>query len=160
MAIKQELGTFRRVGLRSVWPDEAADFTPWLADNISLLGDALGMNLEARAQEEAVGIYWLDILAHDRKNDRSVVIENQLGTTDHSHLGQLLTYAGGFNADVAVWIAGEFRDEHRQALDLLNRRTGDETEFYGIEVEVLKIENSRPSVNFQACSDSEKVAQS
>ena len=149
MTTAQELGTFQRVGLRSVWPDEARDFTPWLAKNISLLGDALGMNLEVRAQEAAVGIYSLDILAHDRENDCSVVIENQLETTDHSHLGQLLTYAGGFNANVAVWIAGEFRDEHREALDMLNNRTGEDTQFFGVEVEVLQIDNSRPSVTFK-----------
>ena len=149
MTTAQELGTFQRVGLRSVWGDEAADFTPWLADNISLLGDALGMNLELRKKEAPVGGFSLDILAHDLDNDCPVVIENQLGTTDHSHLGQLLTYAGGFNANVAVWIAGEFRDEHREALDMLNNRTGEDTQFFGVEVEVLQIDNSRPSVTFK-----------
>ncbi|MCY4579769.1 MAG: DUF4268 domain-containing protein [Chloroflexi bacterium] len=149
MTTAQELGTFQRVGLRSVWGDEAADFTPWLADNISLLGDALGMNLELRKKEAPVGGFSLDILAHDRGNDRPVVIENQLGTTDHSHLGQLLTYAGGFNANVAVWIAGEFRDEHREALDLLNQRTDEDTQFFGIEMELTKIGNSLPAPNFK-----------
>ena len=149
MTTAQELGNIQRVGLRSVWSDEARDFTPWLAENISLLGDALGMDIEVKKREAPVGVYSLDILAHDRENDRPVVIENQLGATDHSHLGQLLTYAGGFNAKVAVWIAREFRDEHREALDLLNSRTGEDTQFFGVEVELLKIDNSRPSVNFK-----------
>lgn len=149
MTIKQKLGTIERVGLRDVWRHEAENFTPWLADNISLLGGALGMDLEVRAQETAVGIYWLDILAHDRDNDCPVVIENQLGVTDHDHLGKLLTYAAGFNANTMVWIAGEFRDEHREALDLLNQRTDEDTQFFGIEIELSKIGNSLPAPSFK-----------
>ncbi len=149
MATAQELGTIERIRLRDVWKYEDKNFTPWLAANISLLGGALGLDLEVRAQETAVGIYWLDILAHDRENDSPVVIENQLGVTDHDHLGKLLTYAAGFNANTMVWIAGEFRDEHREALDLLNQRTDEDTQFFGVEAEVLKIDNSRPSVNFK-----------
>lgn len=149
MTTAQELGNMQRVRPREIWPDEARDFTPWLANNIELLGDALGMNLECRKREAAVGIYSLDILAHDTERDRSVAIENQLGVTDHSHLGQVLTYAAGYDASVIVWVAGEFRDEHRRALDLLNRRTSDDTEFYGVEVEPLKIDNSRVGVNFK-----------
>ena len=149
MTTAQELGTIERVRLRSVWPDEARDFTPWLAENISLLSDALGLNLECRKREAAVGNYSLDILAHDIESDRPVAIENQLGVTDHSHLGQLLTYAGWYDAGVIVWIAGVFRDEHREALDLLNRRTDDNTEFYGVEVEAMKVDNSRKCVNFK-----------
>ena len=149
MTTALELGNMQRVRPRDIWPDEARDFTPWLANNIDLLGDALGMNLECRKREAAVGIYSLDILARDTERDRFVAIENQLGITDHSHLGQVLTYAGGYDANVIVWVAGEFRDEHRRALDLLNRRTGDDTEFYGVEVEPLKIDNSRVGVNFK-----------
>ncbi len=149
MTTAQELGTIERISPRTIWRDEARDFTPWLADNISLLGDALGLNLECRKREAAVGIYSLDILAHDTERHLPVAIENQLGVTDHSHLGQVLTYAGGYDASVIVWVAGAFRDEHRQALDLLNRRTDDNTEFYGVEVEVLKIDSSRKCVNFK-----------
>ena len=144
-----DLGTIKREdNLRRVWPNEAADFTPWLAENIGRLSDALGMGLEVEAQEAPVGSYSLDILARDVENNRPVVIENQLGATDHSHLGQLLTYAAGFDANVIVWIAKNFRDEHREALDLLNRRTGEDTEFFGIEVELWRIDDSRPAVNF------------
>ena len=150
MAILQELARIERVeDLRKVWQDEAADFTPWLADNVSLLGEAIGVeDLELRGQEVSVGSYSLDILAHDVGNDRPVVIENQLETTDHIHLGQLLTYAAGFDAKVMVWIAKKFKDEHREALDLLNHRTGQDTEFFGIEVELWKIGDSPPAPNF------------
>ena len=108
--------------------------------------------MELQSQEAPVGGYSLDILARDVGKGRPVVIENQLGPTDHTHLGQLLTYAAGFDANVVVWIAKEFRDEHREALDLLNHRTDKETEFFGVEVELWKIDKSRPAVNFNLVS--------
>ncbi len=149
MTADDRLARIERVDLREIWPNEATDFTPWLANNLRGLGDALRLDLEFQEREASVGGYSLDILACDLGSDSQVVIENQLGTTDHTHLGQLLTYAAGYDAGVAVWIAREFRDEHREALDMLNRRTGTDTEFYGIEVELWKIDNSRPAVNFK-----------
>ncbi len=142
-----DLATIERVDIRGVWSNEAADFTPWLAENIGELGEALGMDLEVEAREASVGGYALDILARDQDN-RQVVIENQLENTDHDHLGKLLTYAAGFDANVMVWIARKFRDEHRDTLDFLNRRTGEDTEFFGVEVELWRIDDSRPAVNF------------
>ena len=143
-----DLATIQRVELRDVWSNEAAEFTPWLAENMSVLGEALGMELEVEAQEAPVGSYSLDILARDG-NGRQVVIENQLEATDHDHLGKLLTYAAGFDANVIVWIARNFRDEHREALDFLNRRTGEDTEFFGIEVELWQIDDSRLAPYFK-----------
>ncbi len=142
-----ELARINRVDLRNVWPDEATDFTPWLHDNIDQLGEALGMDLEVLEREAAVGTFSLDLLVRDG-NGRSVIIENQLEVTDHSHLGQILTYAAGYNAGVIVWIAKEFRDEHTAALDFLNSRTGEDTEFFGVAVELWRIGNSPPAVNF------------
>ena len=75
-----------------------------------------------------------------------------LGETDHTHLGQLLTYMAGRDARVVVWIAGKFRDEHREALDLMNRLTDEETEFFGVVVEVLQIDNSHPAPHFKVVS--------
>ena len=146
-----DLATIQRVNLREVWPNEATEeegFTPWLAENIGRLGDALGMRLEVEAREAPVGSFSLDILARDQDN-RQIVIENQLEATDHTHLGQLLTYAAGFDANVIVWIAKSFRDEHRDALDLLNRHTGEDTEFFGVEVELWQIDDSRRAPYFK-----------
>ena len=137
-----ELGHLNRVDLRDVWEQEASDFTPWLAQHIDLLGEALGLDLEVLEQEATVGRFSLDLLARDVNDHRSVVIENQLESTDHSHLGQLLTYAAGFDADVVVWVGREFREEHRAALDWLNHRTGEETAFFGIVVEAWQIGDS------------------
>ena len=139
------LAKIERVDLREAWPNEAREFTPWLAANIGELGEALGMDLELQQTEAAVGGYFLDVLATDLNQNRPVIIENQLEPTNHDHLGKLLTYAAGYDANVVVWLTREFRDEHRQTLDWLNQRTREDTQFFGVVVELLKIDDSRPA---------------
>ncbi len=143
------LAKIERVDLKEAWPHEAHDFTPWLAKNIDQLGEALGMDLELQQTEAAVGSFSLDIFATDRNQSRPVIIENQLDATNHTHLGQLLTYAAGFDANVIVWLTKEFRDEHRQALDWLNQRTGEDTQFFGVVVELLRIGDSPLAPQFR-----------
>jgi hypothetical protein len=96
-------------------------------------------------------VHWqtLDVMAKDLGTGRTVVIENQLTETDHDHLGKLLTYAGGFDAGVLVWIAKEVRDEHRKALEWLNEQTGSETDCFGVVIEVIRIDDSKPAFNFK-----------
>ena len=145
----QGLGRIQEVDLRKVWAQEAEEFTPWLAKHISELGDSLGLDLEFQSQEAPVGKFSLDLLAHEAGTKRTVIIENQLEPTNHDHLGKLLTYAGGYDANVIVWVAKEFREEHRQALDWLNQHTDDDTEFFGVMIEVWKIDGSRPAPHFK-----------
>jgi hypothetical protein len=139
------LGRLERIiDLRSVWAGEATNFTPWLArpENLALIGETLGLDLELEASERAVGPFRADILCKDCLTQAWVLIENQLERTDHIHLGQLLTYAAGLDAVTIVWVAARFADEHRATLDWLNRITDDSFRFFGVEIELWRIGTS------------------
>ena len=146
---EQNLGKIERVDIREVWADEASDFTPWLANNLDRLGDELGMELELVQTEAPVGNYYLDILARNVNGGDMVAIENQIAGTDHTHLGQLMTYAAGHDAGVVIWVATKFRDEHRAALDWLNERSAASLDFFGVEIEAIKIGDSLPAPLFR-----------
>ena len=113
-----------------------------------MLSEALGVSIVVDQTEHRVGSYELDILGHVEENDAIVVIENQLGPTDHGHLGQLLAYAAGLEASIIVWVAAEARDEHRSAIDWLNNHTDQRTSFFLVRPEVVRIDNSKPAVRF------------
>jgi len=148
------LGRLHKVDLREAWSSESSDFTPWLAqeENLKLLGDAVGIELELESQEKEVGPFRADILCKDTANDTWVLIENQLEKTDHSHLGQLLTYAAGLNAVTIVWIAERFTEEHRAALDWLNERTDEKINLFGLEIELWRIGDSPIAPKFNIIS--------
>lgn len=151
--MNEELSRLEEVDLREVWKHEAQDFTPWLTEeeNLSLLGETLNMSLELDSQEVDVGDFRADILC--KTDDKSwVLIENQLEETNHSHLGQILTYAAGLDVKTVIWIAKFFRDEHRAALDRLNETTDDYFRYFGVEIRLWKIGTSAIAPQFHIVS--------
>lgn len=145
-----DLGMIEKVDLKSVWPHEALDFTKWLAEegSLALLSEAVGMNLELREVESAVGSFRADIYAADADTGAKVIIENQLEDTNHDHLGKIITYAAGKDAQAVIWIVCHARDEHRQAIEWLNAHTDDEVAFFLVEIEVWSIGDSLPAPRF------------
>ena len=137
--MKTQLSTLENVDIRNIWENETTDFTPWLAqsDNIDHIGEAIGIDLTVEEKEKPVGPYRADIFCKD-EGENPVLIENQLESTDHKHLGQLLTYASGLDAVTIIWVASEFSDEHRATLDWLNEHTAQGINFFGIVIEVKK----------------------
>jgi hypothetical protein len=151
---EKNLGRLQKVELREAWASESADFTPWLAqeENLRLLGETIGIELELESQEKEVGPFRADILCKDTATDNWVLIENQLERTDHSHLGQLLTYAAGLNAVTIVWVAERFTEEHRATLDWLNERTDEKINLFGLEIELWRIGDSQIAPKFNVIS--------
>ena len=167
-----DLGRIRQVGVREVWLNEASDFTVWLVEpeNLNLLGNALEIELEFVKREAPVGRFRLDILAKNTADDEKVAIENQLEQGNHSHLGQLITYATKHEAGYVVWIALKFQPEHRAAIEWLNQLAPDRVWFYAVEVHAIKIGDSLPAPDFRVVAspkgwsggwsaDAEKVQQ-
>lgn len=138
------LGTLKKIDLREAWKHEANEFTKWLAqeENLSLLADEIGFDLKLVQVEAAVGDFSADILAEEENTGRKIIIENQLEVTDHSHLGQIITYASGYDAGVVVWVVKDVREPHRQAIDWLNNHTDDTIEFYLVKIELWQIGES------------------
>ena len=128
--------------LREAWRNEAGDFTPWLADNIDHLAEAVGMDLELTGTEVAVETFSADILARNPIDETVVLIENQLEQTDHTHLGQIMTYLAGLEAQTVIWIAPAFREAHLSAIRWLNEHTSDGFSFFAIKARVVRIGDS------------------
>ena len=137
--------------LREVWPHEALDFTPWLAedDNLAMLADAVGLDITLDETESKVGDFNVDIYATETGTERRIIIENQLEDTNHDHLGKLITYASGKGADIVIWIVKRAREEHRAAIEWLNNHTDENISFFLIEIKLYKIGNSDPAVKFE-----------
>jgi hypothetical protein len=148
------LGRLEKIDLRTAWTSESSDFTPWLAlpENLKLLGETVGIDLEFEAQEKDVGPFRADILCKDTLDGSWVLIENQLERTDHTHLGQLLTYASGLETVTIIWISQRFTEEHRATLDWLNEITNERFAFFGLEIELWRIGNSPPAPKFNIVS--------
>lgn len=145
------LGKLEKINdLRKVWPHEALDFTPWLAqdDNIAMLSDAIGIDISVDETESTVGNFNVDIYATETDTGNKIIIENQLEETNHDHLGKIITYASGKDAKFVIWIVKKAREEHRHAIEWLNNHTDNDIAFFLIEIELWSINNSDPAVKF------------
>lgn len=149
-----EFGKLNQIDIRKAWASESSSFTPWLVENIELLGDALGIDIDKQSvsAEANVGNFRADIRCKASEEDTVILIENQLEDSDHKHMGQLVTYAAGFEAAKVVWIARTIRDEHGAALDWLNRHTQDDIAFFGLEIKLWQIGDSEPAPKFEIVS--------
>ncbi len=146
------LGRLKEIkDLRKIWPHEALDFTPWLAeeDNLTLLADAVGLEITLDETESSVGDFNVDIYATETGTDRKIIIENQLEDTNHDHLGKLITYASGKSADIVIWVVKRAREEHRAAIEWLNNHTDEDIAFFLTEIKLYQIGNSDIAVKFE-----------
>ena len=154
MTIK--LGKLKRIdNLRAVWENEQTDFSKWLSkeENLNLLSQEIGINLTLEQTEARHGSFYVDILATEIETGKKVVIENQLEKTNHDHLGKIITYASGYEAEYIIWIVKDFREEHKQALDWLNENTNEKINFFGIKMELWQIDGSNYAPNFNVISE-------
>ena len=136
-----------RVPLREVWEHEEQDFTPWLQNNIDVLNEVLkdeetNLYLSDPEREQDTENFYVDIVAEDERGN-TVIIENQLGKSNHDHLGKLITYLAATEAKAAIWIVSDPRQEHVDAISWLNR--SQLADFYLLKLEAYKIENSSPA---------------
>ena len=146
-----KLGKLKEVDIRDVWKHEQYGFSSWLAheENIVELGDILGLNLVDVQTEQFVGKFRCDVICRDEFTSKVVLIENQLESTNHDHLGKILTYASGLDASVIVWIVESAREEHASAIEWLNKHTDDTVDFFLIEVHAYRIGDSLPAAQFK-----------
>jgi len=151
------LGKLNKVDIRNYWKDEARDFTPWMAkpENLQLLADTLDIDIELEETEVNVGSFKADILAHET-HGRKIIIENQLDKTNHDHLGKIITYASGTEASIVIWICKSVTEEHRKAVEWLNDISEEGIDFFALEIELWKIDESSPAPKFNiVCSPNE-----
>lgn len=149
-----QLGKIKKVDLRKAWNHEAFDFTKWISktENISILSEEIGIEISVKETEAKTGRYSVDILAEEENKGHTIIIENQLETTDHDHLGKIITYASGYDAEIIIWIVKDVRDEHVQAIDWLNDHTDQKINLFLIKIELWQIEDSPYAPKFQIIS--------
>ena len=146
-----KLGKIERIDdLRTIWPHEANDFSKWLSqeENLALLSETVGIDIVLEERESAVGGFSVDIFASEEGTGRKIIIENQLEETNPDHLGKIITYASGKEAQVIIWIVKRARDEHKKAVEWLNQHTDENIGFFLLEIELWKINDSLPAPKF------------
>ena len=149
--MKKNLSKLNKVELRDVWGHEEFDFSNWLAqeENLDALSEEIGVDIKLVKTEANVGKYSVDILAEEEISGRKIIIENQLEDTNHDHLGKIITYASGYDAEIIIWIVKDVREEHQKAIEWLNEHTDENISFFLIKIELWQIENSNPAPKFE-----------
>jgi hypothetical protein len=147
--MKRDLGRLQEVDLRGVWGIEP-DFTIWLAqkENLDLLSEEIGVDIKLIKIEANVGNFKVDVLAEEESSGRKIIIENQLEATNHDHLGKIITYASGYNAEIIIWVVRDVREEHQRAVEWLNEHSDEKIGYFLIKVELWQIEGSKPAPKF------------
>lgn len=145
------LGRLKEVDIRELWAHEQYNFSNWLAkeENIELLNETVGLTLTDIDKEVYVGLYRCDLVGVDETTDVKIIIENQLDSTDHDHLGKIITYASGLDANVIIWIVKEAREEHKSAIEWLNNNMAKEISFFLLEIKAYRIGDSLPAPMFK-----------
>jgi len=149
--MKKNLSRLQKVDLRDVWEHEAINFTNWLAqqENLDLLSEEIGVDIKLTKIEANIGNFKVDILAEEESSGRKIIIENQLEDTNHDHLGKIITYASGYDAEIIIWVVRDVREEHQRAIEWLNEHTDEKTLFFLIKIELWQIEDSNPAPKFE-----------
>ena len=75
-------------------------------------------------------------------------IEHRSDETYQYQLGQVLACAVDYDVRILIWIADNFREEHRSALDWLNRWTPEVVQAYGVEVRSTMKGNATANLQF------------
>lgn len=149
--MKRNLAKLQKIDLRDVWGHEALDFTNWLVEkeNLDLLSEEIGVDIKPISTEANVGQFKVDILAEEENSGRKIIIENQLEDTNHDHLGKIITYAAGYDAEIIIWVVRDYREEHQKAVGWLNEHTDEHISFFLIKVELWQVGDSDPAPKFE-----------
>ena len=146
-----KLGKLQEVDIRKLWSHEQYDFSEWLSkpDNLKLLNETVGITLSEVEKEVYVGAYRCDLVGVDETTGDKVIIENQLELSNHDHLGKVITYASGLDANIVIWIVKQAREEHRSAIEWLNNNTSEKINFFLIEIHAYQIGDSLCAPKFE-----------
>jgi len=145
--MKDNLGRLNRYEVRKIWENEN-DFSNWLfkQDSLDLLCETLKIDpVQPIAREDKIGDLKADIYCITAGGVK-VIIENQFETSNHEHLGKIITYAAGKDASTIIWLVERARPEHTSAIEWLNNIT--QKGFFLVEIELWKIGNSEPAPKF------------
>lgn len=143
---KPPLGRLEKINLEDYW-QTAADFLTWQAeaDNLELLGEALGLELDALPEASQPSDFYF--FCREATLDRPVLMACQLEEGEIDQVGVLLTAAAEADAAAIVWVARCFEAESQVALDWLNQ-IAPEVDFWAVSIELWRIGKKAMAANF------------